>query len=164
MVTKISATIGLASLLIGISWAVAQRTDTKIPEVNERVLAFLKPVEAADADDELTKKLKERHNVATTLLDARVQEYKSGFSDLSQVLEAGKLVADAKLELAQDDNARLSVLDETLEIAKLIESHQQAKADANLGSRSDFQRARLARLNIEVQILKLKRAGAAKQP
>jgi len=152
-----SIAIGLAGLLFGVCWAAGQKTDTKQPEVNERVLAFIKPVEIADADDELTKKLKERHNVAASLLDARVQAYNSGVSDLSQVLESGRMVADSKYDLAQDDNARLAVLDETLEIAKLIESHQQAKSDANIGSRSYFQRARLARLNIEVQILKLKR-------
>jgi hypothetical protein len=151
-------------LAAGASLAAAEPATSRQPDVNPRVLTFIKPIAASESDDELTKKLKERHNVATSLLEARVAEYKTGVSDLTLVLEAARLVAEAKHDLAQDDAARLAVLGDTLEISKLIESHQQAKFDAGVGSKSDLQRARLARLSVEVQILKMKRAAAPKKP
>lgn len=128
------------------------------PDVNPRVLAFLKPVEVAETDDELTRKLKERHNVATGLLESRIHEYRKGVCNLSQILEAARLAAEAKFDLAQDDAARLSALNDTLEIAKISEDFQRVSYEAGVGSKSDFQRAQLARLNVEVQILKIKAA------
>ena len=121
-------------------------------------MAFVKPTAEAESDDELTKKLKERHNVAASLLEARVEEYKRGVIQLALVLEAARLVVEAKLDLAQDDAARLAVFQDALEVAKLIEGHQQGMFDAGVGSKSDFLRARLARVAIEVQILKAKQA------
>src|SRR5262249_30612281 len=128
----------------------------KHPDIDQRVLDFTKPVEPANGDDELVQKLKERHNVAASLLEARADEYKIGLTDLAQVLAAAKLVAESKYELAQDDMGRLAVLDQTLEVAKLVEGFQQEKFDAGVGSRSDLQHAKLTRLNVEVSILKLK--------
>jgi len=163
MNTKVLAGIGLVvaaiwfvSFNVRAPFAADETTDAQYPDVDQKVLDYIKPIQAADNDDELTKKLKERHNVAASLVEAQVEEYKSGLSDLTRVLDAAKLVAEAKFALAQDDAARQTVLDDTLEIAKLIETHQQKKFDAGIGSKSDFQRARLARINVELEILKLK--------
>ena len=149
MRSKVIAGIGLlfvAIYLVCINirspFAADETTDAQSPEIDQRVLDFIKPIAAADNDDELTKKLKERHNVAASLLEAQIEEYKSGLSDLTRVLDGAKLVAEAKFALAQDDAGRLKVLDDTLEIAKLVENHQQRKFDAGIGSKSDFQRAR----------------------
>jgi len=72
------------------------------------------------------------------LLETQIEEYKSGISDLARVLESAKLVAESKLALAQDDAARSTVLNGTLEIAKIVESYQQQKFEAGVGSKSDF--------------------------
>ena len=50
-----------------------------------------------------------------------------------------------------------AVHQDALEVARLIEQHFQKLRDAGLGAPSDLQRAQLARLSIEVQILKFKR-------
>src|SRR5205085_6566658 len=69
--------------------AVAQPPSGR-PEVDPKVLAFLKPVEIAPEDSELRKKLKERHNVAVKMLEDRINDYKRGVRDLGQVYEAGR--------------------------------------------------------------------------
>src|SRR5262245_44577276 len=68
------------------------------PSLSPKVLAFLKPVAIADGDNELQKKLKERHNSGVTMLDERVKEYKKGSRDAGTVFQAAKLVAEAKLD------------------------------------------------------------------
>jgi len=125
--------------------------------VNPKVLEFIKPVDADDADDELLRKMKERHNVAVKLLASRVAEYRTNVGNLATVLDAARSVIDAKLDLAADREAQLAVYESALEVAKLIEQHYQALLTAGLGTVSDSQRAQLARVTVEVQILKLKR-------
>ena len=119
-------------------------------------LAFLKPVEVAAEDSELQKKLKERHNVAVALLQERISEYKKGTRDLSLVFEAAKLTADAKLDLADKPEARIAVLEQTLEVAKLVEDHLQQQIKKGFGSKGDLERARFARLSVEIELLRAK--------
>ncbi len=126
------------------------------PEVSPKVLAFLKPVEMAADDGELQKKLKERHNVAVALLQERVNEYKKGTRDLGLVFEAAKLTADAKLDLADKTEARIAVLEQTLEVARLVEDHLQQQIKKGFGSKGDLERARFARLSVEVELLRAK--------
>jgi len=132
----------------------AEQGDSKPPEVSQRVRDFIKPVPVEG--DELRQKLAERHNVAVALLEAREQEYKQGVRDLGFVLEATRLVVEAKLDLADTEEARMAVLEETLEVAKLLEDHTRTLMENGVGSKADYQRARLGRLTVEVQILKAK--------
>jgi len=127
-----------------------------LPEISPKILAFLKPVEPAAGDTELQKKLKERHNAAVKLLEERINEYKKGIRDVSAVFEAGRLAADAKLELDPSPQARIAVLEQTLDAAKVLEASLQQQLDKGFGSKGDLQRARLARLNVEVDLIKAK--------
>src|SRR5215468_11259674 len=95
------------------------------PEISPKILAFLKPVEPAAGDSELQQKLKERHNAAVKLLEERINEYKKGVRDVSVVFEAGRLAADAKLELDPSPKARIAVLEQTLDAAKELEASLQ---------------------------------------
>lgn len=126
------------------------------PEVSPKILAFLKPVEIAEGDSELQKKLKERHNVAVKLLEERVNEYKKGVRDVSPVFEAARLTAEAKLDLSEGAEARTAVLEQLLDVAKLIESHLQQQLTKGFGSKADLERARYARLTLEVELLRTK--------
>lgn len=132
-------------------------SDAERVQVSAKVVDFVKPVAETPDDDDLVKKLKERHNVAVKLFDARIAEYRRNVADLLQVLDAARLVVEAKLDLAPDRDAQLLVFEQAHEVATLIEGHFQKLRDAGLGSASDLERAKLARLNVEVQILKLKR-------
>lgn len=151
---------GLACVVISGQVVVGQESTStsEAPEVNSRVLAFLQPVEFADDDSELVKKLKERQNAAVELLKTHVQEYRSGVRDVSAVLEAARFVTESKLDLASDNQARLAVYQERLELAKMIEDRLGALYEAGIGSVSGYRRAQVDRMNIEVEILKLKQA------
>ncbi len=124
--------------------------------LSPKILAFLKPVEIAEGDSELQKKLKERHNAAVKLLEERVSEYKKGARDIGPVFEAARLTAEAKLDLAEGAQARTAVLEQLLDVAKLIESHLQQQLTKGFGSKGDLERARYARLTLEVELLRAK--------
>jgi hypothetical protein len=147
----VACVVGLGALQTRV--AAAQGT---AQDVDPKITAFLKPVEMADGDGELKKKLKERHNVAVRLLEERVSEYKRGVRDASFVFDAARLTAEAKLDLADTAEARGTVLEQTLDIAKIIEAHLQQQLDKGFGSKGDLERARLGRLGVEIQILKSK--------
>src|SRR5262245_47409822 len=100
----------------------AQRPPDRLP-ISPKVLAFLKPVEFGPKDSELEKKLKERHNAAVKLLEARVGEYKKGIRDMAPVFEAARLTADAKLDLATDAKARVATLEQIRDVAQTIEQY-----------------------------------------
>lgn len=145
---------------IALAWRLAPvasgQPPVRSPQVDPRIMAFLKPTDFAQGDSELQKKLKERHNVAVKLLEARINEYKKGARDASSVFEAARLTADAKLDLADTPEARTTVLEQTLGVAKLVETHLEEQLKKGFGSQSDLERARLARLTVEVELLKAK--------
>lgn len=126
-------------------------------EISPKILAFLKPVAIAEGDGALQKKLKERHNVAVKMLDVRVDEYKKGVRDIGPVFEAARLASEAKLDLAEQAEARVAVLEQVLEVAQLIETHLQQQIDKGFGSRADVERARYARLTVEIELLRAKK-------
>ena len=126
------------------------------PGVSPEILAFLKPLAIAERDSDLRKKQKERHNVAVKMLEERVSEYKKGVRDISPVFEAARLTAEAKLDLAENEEARTAVLKQLLDVAKLIESHLAQQLAKGFGSKADLERARYARLTLEVELLRPK--------
>jgi hypothetical protein len=130
--------------------------------VSPKVLAFLKPVTAGADDSELTKKLKERHNSAVALLDERLKEYKRGVRDVNFVFEAARLAAEAKLDLAPNAAARVDVLEQTLELAKLAEAQLRQQLARGFGSKADLERARYARLTLEVDLLRARQKANPK--
>jgi hypothetical protein len=129
---------------------------TETPQVNPKVLAFLKPVEIVAGDSELQQKLKERHNSGVILLDERVKEYKKGSREAGTVFQAARLVAEAKLDLAGSTQERIAVLEQVLDIHKLMESHLQQQLEKGFGSKADFEQARFTRLSTEVELLRAK--------
>jgi outer membrane protein TolC len=149
------ATILLSLAGLGLTASVAAPTDGS-QDVDPKILAFLKPVEIVQGDNELQKKLKERHNVAVRLLDERINEYKTGVRDASHVFDAARLTAEAKLELTETNETRIATLEQVLDIAKLIESHLERQIQQGFGSRGDMERARLGRLSVEVEIIRAK--------
>ena len=154
-----AACVGVTLLCLsgsGISRTTAAQPQAPAQEVDPKIVAFIKSVEIADGDSDLQKKLKERHNVAVRLLDERVSEYKKGVRDASHVFDAARITADAKLDLADTAETRDAVLEQILGIAKLIEGHLQQQLDKGFGSKGDLERARYARLSVEVEILRAK--------
>jgi hypothetical protein len=107
-----------------------------------------------DKDSKLTKLLKERHNSAVTLLEERIKEYKAGRRDINSVYEAARFAAEAKLDLAGKDEEKIKVLEQTLAVAKLAEAQVEQQLKKGFGSKGDLERARYARLSLEVELLR----------
>jgi hypothetical protein len=123
-------------------------------EVSDKVLAFAKPIEPADGDTDLQKKLKERHNSAVRLFDFRVKEYRKGVREVGPVFEAARLVVAAKMDLAGTAEARRTVLEQALDVARVVESYLQGQINKGFGTPGDLERARYSRLSVEVELLK----------
>jgi hypothetical protein len=157
--TQVAAASFLAAVFLfspeaGTVGRTAAQTPADAPKVSPEILAFLKPVAIAAGDSELQKKLKERHNVAVKMLEERVNEYKKGVRGINPVFEAARLTAEAKLDLAENAEARTAVLKQLLDVAKLIESNLAQQLDKGLVSKADLERARYARLTVEVELLR----------
>jgi hypothetical protein len=117
-------------------------------------MGFLETIEPKG--DELAKALKERHNSAVTLLQERLNEYEKGTRDINPVYEAGRLVADAKLDLAADADAKVKILEQTLKVAELAEAYLKQLNEKGLGSKAELERAHYGSLNVKVQLLQAK--------
>jgi hypothetical protein len=146
----------LCLLLAGSALAprLLSQTPPAQPSVKEELLEFTKPVKIADGDTELQKKLKERHNSAALLLKKRVEEYSRGIRDLGPVFEAAKFAAEAKLDLAVTQEDRVKKLAQTLIVANAALAYLEGLHAKGFCSAGDLERARYARLNIEVELLK----------
>jgi hypothetical protein len=117
-------------------------------------MGFLETIEPKG--DELAKALAERHNSAVTLLQERLNEYEKGIRDINPVYEAGRLVADAKLDLAADADAKIKILEHTLKVAELAEAYLKQLNEKGLGSKAELERAHYGTLNVKVQLLQAK--------
>src|SRR5260370_39414885 len=147
----ILAFVCLLWLASGLSLTAQQ--PTKQPEVSPKILAFLKPIEPAKDDSELVKKLKERHNAGVLLLGERIKEYKKGTRAIGPVYEAASLVVEAKLDLAERPEARIAVLEQSLEGAQLFENYIQKQLGLGFCSKGYMVRARVYYLLLELNLL-----------
>ena len=123
-------------------------------------MGFLENIEPKG--DELAMALKERHNSAVTLLKERLYEYEKGIRDINPVYEAGRFVADAKLDLADDADAKVKILEHTLKVAELAEAYLKQLSEKGLGSKADLERAHYGSLNVKVQLLQAKQKAKPK--
>jgi hypothetical protein len=157
LVGSVSAVLLLGLYFVGSGWTSQPPSQQPSdPASNPKVLAFLKPVDIADSDNELQKKLKERHNSGVALLDERVKEHRKGARDLTSIYQAARLVAEAKLDLTTNAPERITLLEQLLEIHKLMESHLQEQLAKGFGSKADLELARYTRLSTEVDLLRAK--------
>jgi len=150
------AAVFLASSQVGTAGKSAAQTPADGPKISPEIQAILKPVAIAGGDSELQKKLKERHNAAVKMLEERVNEYKKGVRDINSVFEAARLTAEAKLDLAENVEARTAVLTQLLDVSKLVENNLTQQLAKGHGSKADLERAHYARLTLEVELLRAK--------
>ena len=132
--------------------------------VDPVIEAFMKPVEGAQGDNEMRRKLVERHNIAVRLLELRVKDYRRGITPLSPVFEAARTAADAKLDLAANDEDRVRTVQQVIDVSKVVEQTLEKQVRSGFGSEADLERARLARVTAEVELLKLKQPGQTDRP
>ena len=164
---KFKPTIIIAFMLCLCTLVRAQQANTAPahsvdPSINE----FLNPIEPANGDDELRQKLTEYHNTAVQMLKWRLEAFRNGMGDIGEVYSAAREVANTKVQLAKDDKERLATLEKILGLTKAMESSMEQQFKGGVGSEGNYLRAKLARENIEIQLLKAKNndAGAKAQP
>src|SRR5215510_7891547 len=119
------ALVFMPAFLLWTATAMPAQESSKRLEVSPKILAFLKPIQPAKDDSELVKKMKERHNAGALLLEERIKEYKKGTRDIGPVYEAARLAVAAKLDLVETAKAKIDTLRQSLEVARLFESHLQ---------------------------------------
>jgi hypothetical protein len=134
--------------------AAAARADD---EVSLPALFDAKPLESATGDDDLRKLLKERYNAAVDMGRARFQEYVAGRGTLDILLEAGRYVLRAEVELNDKPADQVRVREKYLELTKEIEKINNARFQAGQLSLADKEQAHYVRVDAEIQLLKAKR-------
>jgi len=133
-------------------------------EVDPAVAAFLEPIEAANDDDGLRQKMKERHNTAVRLLQVHIDRYRNGVADASAVFESAREVAQCKMALARNAAERETVARQVVETTRAVESRVERQWKAGLGIEVNVLRARLARETAEIELLKLQQSSSATGP
>ena len=130
-------------------------------EIDPVITEFVKPLEAAAGEDDLRKKYKERHNTLVHILKLRIEGYRKGLNDAAPIFDAVEMVAEAKMNLAQNDQEREATARQLLEVTKFVEDRAQKQLKAGFGSEIDVDRAGVLRENAEIELLKLKSHSSA---
>jgi hypothetical protein len=144
---------------LGLDGLLSAQPPGRADEIPPKVQAFIELAKPTEGDSTLRKLQKERHNAAVRMLQERIEEYQKEIRDITYVFEAAKLVAEAKLALAETQAERVAVLEQTLEVARLIESRLKERLERGLGSRADFELATYSRLSVEIRLLEEKKKG-----
>ena len=133
------------------------------PWLNEKAWpAFVQPrsFEVQPGDGDLARLLKQRHNAAQNELRERYNFWLQGIGTLDQVYAAARRATEARLEVMDSPQHRLTILREKVEFARFVERQVEAirKTRKRAESRAaDEACARYFRLDAEIELL---RAGA----
>jgi hypothetical protein len=117
-------------------------------------------------DDELRQLLIARYNVAVEELKLRCEDFKKHLATKVAVVEAGKHLLEAELELQTKPADRLRVLERTADLLRWYEKRVEAALKDGLIPRAELLRVRFVRLSMEIDIAKTKQAlgkGPAKK-
>src|SRR5262249_34725726 len=114
--------------------------------------AVIKP-----GDDELRKLLKERYNTACTQLRALRQLVDAGRLTVNALIDIDQPLVASALELADSPEKKQQVLEDYVELTKLMEQIIEAKFLAGALGWYDYQSFRGHRLDAEIQLARFKR-------
>jgi hypothetical protein len=126
-------------------------------------LKDVKPLQPEAGDDELRKLQKERYNAAR-------DEYRFHTGERFEIADKHSALAEAAdvlqrwlksaLDLAQGPNDQIAVLEQFLTEAKDMEDIIKTRVQAGINKKGEGEKTRYFRLDIEIQLLKAKRAVA----
>src|SRR5262245_24459913 len=123
-----------------------------------------KKVEPGKDDDELRKLLVRRYNVAIDELKLRCEEFKKSVATQPMVVEAGKHLLQADLEMQTKTEDKVKVLERAIDLMRWYENRMERAVKGGLVGRADLLRVEYTRLTMEIDLVKLKRgAGAAEK-
>jgi hypothetical protein len=123
----------------------------------EKMLPFADSKRAAvkPDDDELRKLLKDRYNAAWLRVRQRFEMVRAG--KLFPDFESAQQLLAAALELEETPAKQQQILEEYVELARMIEEIVEAKYQAGAIDLESYQTARYHRIDAEVQLLRFKR-------
>lgn len=147
----LALTVGLASAAHG------QPSDELIAKLLD--LSKEKPkLTPGKGDDELRRLLVERYNVALEELTLRCQDFKKHLATKTVVVEAGKQLLQAEMELQTTPADRLRVLEQAADLLRWYEKRLEEALKNGLIPRAELLRVRFARLSREIDIARAKQA------
>ena len=114
-------------------------------------------------DDEMRQLLIRRYNIAVEELGLRCEDFKKHLATKATVVEAGKQLLHAELEMQTTPGDRLKVLEKSHDLASWYEKRLEGALKNGLITRAELLRVRFVRLTVEIEIAKAKQ-GLRKQP
>jgi hypothetical protein len=138
----------------------AQPADELIDKLLELSRAKTK-LKADKGDDPLRRLLVERYNVAVDELKLRCEDFKKHTATKAMVVEAGKQLLHADLELQDKPADKAKVLERAVELLRWYENRLERAAGDGLVPRADLLRVRYNRLGLEIDLARLKKEMAA---
>lgn len=124
----------------------------------------LKQVVVAAQDDELLQMKKQRFNSALDELQRARLLLAAGNSSLDLVLDAGKRVLQAGIEVFDDPNEQIKLHSSFLAVTKFCEGVAAVRVETAGWHRNQLRMARYYRLEAEVQLAKAKETIESKPP
>ncbi|MEQ8786387.1 MAG: TolC family protein [Pirellulaceae bacterium] len=110
--------------------------------------------EVEDDSIEMAAAVQQLRETARKLVDLQAQAYRSGEAGFEQLLHAQRQLLEVELELAKTNADRVEILSKQLELAKKAEELATARFKNGDAPSSEILQARIARLRIEVALLK----------
>ncbi len=127
-----------------------------IVEAQDPAVFSAEPRKPAPGADELQKLLIARNNAALIELQARGQELMAGRVSVDEVVDAAVRWRDSALELSEKPADQMVIHQQTLEVARYLDTICDAKLNAGTIRVADVQKSHYFRLDAEIRLLKAK--------
>ena len=126
--------------------------------IGPRLSALLESEEMQpnDEDSHLKKLMKARYNAVLLELNERHDGMLKGLQTLDQMIDAGRRLLDAELALASTDEDKAAVLERAIGVVEEFERKLELRLKNNFGSTANLYRMRYGRLNLAVELEKLR--------
>jgi hypothetical protein len=115
-------------------------------------------------EDEVRKLLKARYNAAVRQVNGIREQVLAGKNPLHFWFDSLDALLGYAVELEEDPKKQLLYLEQRVELAGAVEEVMQARYEAGSAPIPEYQRARYARLDAEIQLLRFKRKLESTKP
>jgi hypothetical protein len=133
--------------------------ETDRPVVKYNGIGKRKPLAAGPKDDELRQLQIERYNKTLEELPSLTELVYHGSKTIERLLEAQKRFLESGLEVFDQEEDRLTLLSDYLDLAKGAEEVYLAQVKAGRVAQADASLASYHRIDAQIQLLKAKRAA-----
>lgn len=114
------------------------------------------PLQTKEGDNELRKLLVARYNAAVEEMEGEFQMFMAGRSPFQQLVGAARRLVDSGSELNEKHPDRLALLQQYVELLKVVEKEIQSAYDAGRASKIELPQVRYLRLDAEIEFLRAK--------